>query len=71
MDYIVKAFIFVPFMAVIYVFVDYFKSILASAFSSLSVTSLMCQFGVLDGFSVFFTIIISAFAAKQAISFAK
>lgn len=71
MDYLIKALIFVPFMAVIYIFIDYFKSILINSTSTLGVSPLLCQFGVYDGFSIFFTIIISAFAARQAIDFAK
>lgn len=71
MDYLIKAVIFVPFMTIVYFFIDYFKDILTNTFASLSITSLMCQFGVIDGFSIFFTILISAFVTKQAIDFVK
>lgn len=71
MDYLVKAFLFIPFMALVYFFIDYFKVILVNSISGLTATSLLCQFGVFDGLSVFFTIIISAFAARQAIDFVK
>lgn len=71
MDYLVKVVLFLPFMGLIYLFIDYFKVLLVNSISGLTVTSLLCQFGVFDGLSVFFTIIISAFAARQAIDFVK
>ena len=71
MDYLVKAVIFLPFMALVYVFIDYFKEYLHNAISSLPYTSIFCQFGIFDGLSIFFTILISAFATKQALNFVK
>lgn len=71
MDYLVKALIFIPFMLIVYQFVDYFKSILTSSLSSLPFSPILCQFGFFDGLSVFFTILISSFVAKQALSFVK
>jgi len=71
MDYLVKVVIFVPFMGIVYLFVDYFKSLLTSSLNGLAFTSLFCQFGIFDGLSVFFTILISAFVAKQALNFVK
>lgn len=71
MDYLIKAVIFIPFMALVYLFIDFFKYKLVESTSTLTSTALMCQFGVLDGLSVFFTIIIGAFAARQAIDFVK
>lgn len=71
MDYFVKAVLFIPFMTIVYFFVDYFRDILVNSISGLTVTALLCQFGVFDGLSVFFTIIISAFTARQAIDFVK
>jgi len=71
MDYIVKAVIFVPFMGIVYLFVDFFKEKLYDAISSLTYASLFCQFGIFDGLGIFFTILISSFVAKQAISFVK
>lgn len=71
MDYLVKAIIFVPFMGVVYVFAEYFIGLLQDSISTLPFTSLFCQFGIYEGLSVFFTIIISSFVAKQAIDFVK
>lgn len=71
MDYVIKAVLFVPFMAVVYFFIDFFlQKISVSAIPSLFVP-ILCQFGILDGLSVLMTIVVSSFAAKQAISFAK
>lgn len=71
MDYLVKAVIFVPFMLIVYRFIDYFKTYLTNVISNLPYTSLFCQFGVYDGLSIFFTILVSAFATKQALNFVK
>lgn len=71
MDYLVKVVLFIPFMTVVYIFIDFFKNKLIEVTSGLTSTALMCQFGVFDGLSVFFTIIIAAFAARQAIDFVK
>lgn len=71
MDYLIKAVLFLPFMAVVYLFIDFFKDKLVNSISGLTSTSLMCQFGIFDGLSVFFTILIAAFAARQAIDFVK
>ncbi|MCX6077028.1 MAG: hypothetical protein NTW78_09130 [Campylobacterales bacterium] len=71
MDYVVKVLFFIPFMGLVYVVIDYFKSLLLSAMTTVPFSSVLCQFGVYDGLSVFFTILISAFAVKQAVSFMK
>jgi len=71
MDYLIKAALFIPFMAVVYFFVDFFlNKISINSIPSLF-QPLICQFGILDGLSVMMTIIVSSFVAKQAISFAK
>jgi len=71
MDYLVKAIIFMPFLGIVYLFIDYFKSILYNSINSFVNISILCQFGVLDGLSVFFTIIVSAFIGKQVLNFLK
>lgn len=71
MDYLIKAALFVPFMAVIYIFVDFFMSKISIDVLPSSFLPILCQFGILDGLSIFFTILVSSFVAKQAISFAK
>lgn len=71
MDYLVKALLFVPFMGIVYLFVDYFKTILYDSISFIPFTNILCQFGIFDGLSTFFTILISSFVAKQAIAFVK
>ena len=71
MDYIIKAVLFIPFMGVVYFVVDYFKSILVNSFSSVPFSGALCQFGIFEGLSIFFTILIAGFLAKQALSFAK
>jgi hypothetical protein len=71
MDYIIKAAMFLPFMAVVYFFTDYFLSKISVNNIPALFHPIICQFGILDGLSIFLTIIISAFVAKQALSFAK
>jgi len=71
MDYLVKAVLFIPFMSIVYFVVDFFIEKLVSSIDKLPYTSLFCQFGIFDGLSIFFTILVSAFIAKQALSFVK
>jgi len=71
MDYFVKIALFLPFMGLVYLFVDYFKGILTSSISSVPYSGYICQFGLFDGLSVYFTIIISSFVVRQALSFMK
>jgi hypothetical protein len=71
MDYLIKAIIFIPFMLIVYVVVDFFKDILTIAIASVPFSGVLCQFGIFDGLSIFFTILISSFVAKQALSFVK
>ena len=71
MDYLVKAVIFIPFMAIVYIVVDYFKQYLVDSMATIPYSGIFCQFGIYDGLSIFFTILISAFVAKQALNFAK
>ncbi|MFA6139018.1 MAG: hypothetical protein WC667_13170 [Sulfurimonas sp.] len=71
MDYVVKVLFFIPFMGLVYLVIDYFKGLLTFTLMNVPFSSVLCQFGVYDGLSVFFTILISAFAVKQAVSFMK
>lgn len=75
MDYAVKVVIFLPFLGFVYFVTDYFLSILRNTFSDVlglgNVTSMMCQFGVFQGFTNFFTILVVGFAFRQVLNFAK
>ena len=71
MDYLVKVIIFVPFLGLVYLVIDYFKTFLTAAMASVPYTSYLCQFGIMDGLSIYFTLIVSAFSAKQILNFIK
>lgn len=71
MDYALKALVFVPFMALVYLVVDFFlQKVSINAIPALF-QPILCQFGILDGLSIFMTIIVTGFLARQALSFAK
>ena len=69
MDYLVKAIIFVPFMLIVYQFIDFFMLKLTSSINGLPYVPYICQFGVFEGLSVYFSILVGAFGAKQVINF--
>lgn len=72
MVYIVKAAIFTVFLSLVYFVIDYFLNILKTQIADLgSVSVLMCQFGIWSGLTAFISIVATAFAFKQVLSFLK
>ncbi|MBU4109766.1 hypothetical protein KJ988_02065, partial [bacterium] len=57
------------FTAVITAFVVYIKGLVAPYIVSSSLMSLAAYFGVLDGLSLYLTIVLAGFGAKQVLAF--
>jgi len=71
MDYVVKAVIFVFFMAFVYYVSDYFLNILQEQLTTFGFSAIMCQFGIYTGIQSFFSIVVTAFGFKQILGFLK
>lgn len=71
MDYLVKAVIFVAFMAFVYYVSDYFLAILKDQLATFGFSAIMCQFGIYTGIQSFFSIVVTAFGFRQILDFLK
>jgi hypothetical protein len=67
--FVAKMMIFTIFTAVITAVVVYIKGLVAPYIVSNSLMSLAAYFGVLDGLSLYLTIVLAGFGAKQVLAF--
>ncbi|UCN00055.1 hypothetical protein LCX93_11065 [Sulfurimonas sp. SWIR-19] len=71
MDYLVKVALIIPFGIALHFVIDKFMTYFSSYLHTLPMTSILCQFGIFTGLNLFLSIVISAFFAKQILSFWK
>jgi len=71
LDYVVKLFIFVPFVTIVYFVIDYFISYLKPYIGSFPISGVLCQFGIITGLNLFVSILVTGFLIKQILSFWK
>jgi len=69
--FVSKMMIFTLFTALITALISYMKLLVAPYIINNSLLSLAAYFGVLDGLSVFLTILIAGFGAKQVLAFVR
>jgi len=71
MDYLIKIGLLIPFVTVLYFVADYFLNRLHNYIDLGSATAVMCQFGILEGFNIFLSIVVGGFLVNHLIDFAK
>ena len=69
--FVSKMMIFTIFTGLISAFVAYIKTLIVPYIVNNSLLSLAAYFGVLDGLSLYLTIIIAGFGAKQVLAFVR
>ena len=67
--FVLKMMLFTTFVAVIGSFLIYVKSLVTPYIVSNSLLSLVSYFGVLDAISLYITIVVAGFGAKQILAF--
>ena len=69
MDYVVKLFIFIPFVTVVYFVIDFFIDLIKPYIASFPISGVLCQFGVVTGLNIFISVLVTGFFMKQILSF--
>lgn len=67
--FVTKMMIFSLFTALLTAFLSYIKTLVAPYIVTNNLMSLAAYFGVLDGISVYLTILVAGFGAKQVLAF--
>ena len=71
MDYLVKIFIFAIYFSSIAFMIDSMMNIVKDYIEKIPLSAIMCQFGILTGLSLYFSIVVSAYLMKKSIDFWK
>ena len=67
MDYLVKFFIF----AIYFFSIAFMMNVVKDYIEKIPLSAIMCQFGILTGLSLYFSIVVSAYLMKKSIDFWK
>jgi len=71
MDYIVKIFIFGFYFSAIAFMLDSIMKLVSNYIANIPLSGWLCQFGILTGLSLYFSIVVSAYLMKKSIDFWK
>jgi len=71
MNYLVKIFIFGFYFSAIAFMLDGMMNVVKGYIAKIPLSGVLCQFGILTGLSLYFSIVVSAYLLKKSIDFWK